>query len=358
VIRKYADQHAKEKVNELKRLNPNRQISKVEETAMQDRADDFFGWKSAARLKPGLDSVRTDSTASPTSASPSDPPVDPLPPAGAPAPNCSSRGEEALINEQPMRNEVPTVATTASLATTSGPQSESETQNSKIPQSQSAEVAGATPAGTPHPESTPESQQSQIEIQNSKIETPMLCPQCQHILPPLMPDGQHPWPGCWFCGIRLLPPAPNSAQLPAAAAFLDFGWSAPISRLSPLRRTCPALAEARQRGWVGPQLLGIWSKASIKIQNFKFQNCFCYQSKIENQKSKIQMSLSTHRLSRSHDNSNQLVGFVQQLFQSAAGISPLSISNSIQKADSSASSSAIPSLLANSALERARHAAR
>jgi len=59
VIRKYADQQAKEKTAQLTRLDPNRQISEAEEMAMQDRADDFFGWKSAARLKHDLDSVTT-----------------------------------------------------------------------------------------------------------------------------------------------------------------------------------------------------------------------------------------------------------------------------------------------------------
>src|SRR6266403_1006082 len=37
VIRKYADQQAKEKIAQLTRLDPNRQISEAEEMAMQDR---------------------------------------------------------------------------------------------------------------------------------------------------------------------------------------------------------------------------------------------------------------------------------------------------------------------------------
>ncbi len=122
VIRKYADQRAKEKVAELRRLDPRRKINDVEETAMQDRSDDFFGWKSADRIKQELavessgagvspatpiqavppsanepNSVGTDSTPSPFSTAPapqpstlnSQPtartptPVGPLPPAGA-----------------------------------------------------------------------------------------------------------------------------------------------------------------------------------------------------------------------------------------------------------------------------------
>src|SRR5712671_3340032 len=51
VIRKYADQQAKEEVQELRKLDPNRKISELEETAMQDKSDDFFGWKSADRIK-------------------------------------------------------------------------------------------------------------------------------------------------------------------------------------------------------------------------------------------------------------------------------------------------------------------
>src|SRR5438445_355105 len=51
VIRKYADLRAKEKAVELKKLDPNREMRQAEEMAMQDRADDFFGWKSADRIR-------------------------------------------------------------------------------------------------------------------------------------------------------------------------------------------------------------------------------------------------------------------------------------------------------------------
>ncbi len=71
VIHKYADQQAKEKVLELSKKDPNREINEVELTAAQDRADDFFGWKSAERLKREW----------------------------AAQSNCRSRGDEALISE-------------------------------------------------------------------------------------------------------------------------------------------------------------------------------------------------------------------------------------------------------------------
>src|SRR6266699_1042173 len=54
VIRKYADQRANEKVVELKKLDVHRKMNDAEEFAMQDRADDFFGWKSADRIKRDL----------------------------------------------------------------------------------------------------------------------------------------------------------------------------------------------------------------------------------------------------------------------------------------------------------------
>src|SRR6266581_1047330 len=47
VIRKYADQQAQQKSVELKKLNVSREMKDAEDMALQDRADDFFGWKSA-----------------------------------------------------------------------------------------------------------------------------------------------------------------------------------------------------------------------------------------------------------------------------------------------------------------------
>jgi len=70
VVRKYADQRAKEKVAELKRLDPKRKISDAEEMATLDRADDFFGWKSAHRLKRDLDSHLSDREPSPARSMP------------------------------------------------------------------------------------------------------------------------------------------------------------------------------------------------------------------------------------------------------------------------------------------------
>ena len=54
LIRKYADERAKDKAVGLKKLDVNRKMSDAEEIAMQDRADDFFGWKSADRIKRDL----------------------------------------------------------------------------------------------------------------------------------------------------------------------------------------------------------------------------------------------------------------------------------------------------------------
>jgi hypothetical protein len=51
VLRKYSDQSAKAQIAELKRRDPTRAFNENEKNATQDRADDFFGWKSAARLK-------------------------------------------------------------------------------------------------------------------------------------------------------------------------------------------------------------------------------------------------------------------------------------------------------------------
>src|SRR5438552_2027622 len=59
LIRKYADERAKEKAVGLKKLDVNRKMSDAEEIAMQDRADDFFGWKSADRIKRDLESHRS-----------------------------------------------------------------------------------------------------------------------------------------------------------------------------------------------------------------------------------------------------------------------------------------------------------
>src|SRR5438552_6342537 len=54
LIRKYADERAKEKTVGLKKLDVNRKMSDAEEIAMQDSADAFFGWKSADRIKRDL----------------------------------------------------------------------------------------------------------------------------------------------------------------------------------------------------------------------------------------------------------------------------------------------------------------
>src|SRR5439155_19542921 len=104
---------------------------------------------------------------------PLDAPVGPPPSAGVPPPTCSSRPqEEALISEQPIVNEAPRI------------------------------VPAPSPAA--------------IGVPHSKIESPELCPKCQHILPPLTADGQRPWPACWFCGVGLLEPntelCPNCQQ--------------------------------------------------------------------------------------------------------------------------------------------------
>src|SRR5712675_3537122 len=124
VIRKYADQQAKEKVQELRKLDVNRKMNEVEDTAMQDRSDDFFGWKSADRIRREMASadlnpnpVRTDSTPSP-----SDP--------GKSEPDCRIRGNESQISTQP--GAIP-FTVEPPLAVISHPELKIENQNSKIP---------------------------------------------------------------------------------------------------------------------------------------------------------------------------------------------------------------------------------
>src|SRR6266853_102502 len=67
VIRKYSDQRAQQKAVELRKLDVHRKMNDAEEMAMQDRADDFFGWKSAARLQSDCSSRREEAEPIPQS---------------------------------------------------------------------------------------------------------------------------------------------------------------------------------------------------------------------------------------------------------------------------------------------------
>src|SRR6266478_332188 len=86
VIRKYSDQQAQQKAVELRKLDVHRKMNDAEEMAMQDRADDFFGWKSPPRLK-----LEVESPARSTLASPGTKPK--LPDDGSPSPWGEGRGE-------------------------------------------------------------------------------------------------------------------------------------------------------------------------------------------------------------------------------------------------------------------------
>ncbi len=92
VIRKYSDQQAQQKAVELRKLDVHRKMNDAEEMAMQDRADDFFGWKSAARLKLEVESPAR----SPGSALASPGTKPKLPDDGSPSPWGEGRGEEAV----------------------------------------------------------------------------------------------------------------------------------------------------------------------------------------------------------------------------------------------------------------------
>jgi len=124
---------------ELKRLDLNRKISQVEEMAMQDRSDDFFGWKSADRIKRDLaNEVRTDSTPSLITAPKSD--------EGASSSSSSSSSSSfpAPSPAAPNQND---------LGSRLKPHGLKEGSRG----SQSAETPGNVPVTPPHPEGMPES---------------------------------------------------------------------------------------------------------------------------------------------------------------------------------------------------------
>jgi hypothetical protein len=167
---------------ELKRLDPNRKINAAEETAMQDKSDDFFGWKSADRIRREMDTsaVKTDSTPSPIAfpgtapaqnpASSIEPPV-PLPLTGLPTHPLTS--PPVPVGPLP----------SAGGLKSSIQQPESSTQN---PPSARSNIPSFHHSITPVPAER--------------------CLECGTLLPPLLSSGERPTPHCKKCGTALRAP--------------------------------------------------------------------------------------------------------------------------------------------------------
>ena len=188
VIRKYADQQAKEKTERLRRLDPNRQISDAEEMAMQDRADDFFGWKSAERLKRALHSVGTESP--------------PSPPLGTTV-------------EVPIPNRESSISDSSSPAIASEPPTAPEPPIQSLTNPAPGEVGRVTPCAPPTTRGEPRTADCEPRTTDEQ------CHYCRKSLPPRLPTGQRPFTHCQLCGTALRPIELLHLWCPACGYRLD-----------------------------------------------------------------------------------------------------------------------------------------
>jgi len=164
VIRKFADQSARQQAVELKQLDQDRDLSDNETLLLVNRMDRVFRRRRPSQA------------------------------ASSPATPSSNQGTLAASRPGADGSPIPGKPD-ASVAS----QSQIKNQNSKIPR----EGPAAPPA---EPTSVPP---SEIENQKSEIEN---CYDCAAPLPPLLPNGQRPLPACRACGARLYPPGTRFDQ--------------------------------------------------------------------------------------------------------------------------------------------------
>ena len=237
-IQKFQRDPATANAVELKRLDLNRKMNEAEETAMQDKSDDFFGWKSADRIRRemanadlNLNPVRTDSTpslvtapksdeggsasassspqpeglkegsrGSPSAKTPGTVPARPQHPEGMPEslpagpPDHNSRSEHPLSGNK-------LVAGFGSQSSILNP--ESGATNPGIQQSTNPEVHRGL-----YSIQNPPSPRFNIPSFHHSI-TPVpseRCHECGTLLPPLLSSGERPTPHCKKCGTALRAP--------------------------------------------------------------------------------------------------------------------------------------------------------
>jgi hypothetical protein len=194
VIQQYRDTAARNKALELKHLETDREFVENERTAVLDRTDDLFGFKSAARLRAEFASAiaqgsvaRASSPASSEASPPQPTPVFPNASNEPPSPQLKAPSSPSETQNSSHPSEQSYASAQPSI----------ENQNSKIQnepdQCSSVSICGST--------------SSSIENQNSKIQNPQEhCYNCAAPLPSLLPTGQRPHRACRSCNSPLHPP--------------------------------------------------------------------------------------------------------------------------------------------------------
>jgi len=180
---------------------------------MQDKSDDFFGWKSADRIRREMaqsGSSRREEAPSESGKSEHD-----CRRRGQPSVVLSTKeGNESLINGQPGASEAPA----AEPAMASPARTDAPIQGSNIPSFHhsitSVPVGPLPPAGEPatwnmHPATS----SSSIHGSNTPSFHPSITPvpaerclECGTLLPPLLSSGERPTPHCKKCGTALRAP--------------------------------------------------------------------------------------------------------------------------------------------------------
>src|SRR5271169_780312 len=180
-LQQYRDAAAKTVAAELKPLPPDRDLVQAERAVLLDRADELFGFKSAARPDRELEPP------TPTSA-----PVPAVDETDAPAP--AALKSEISNLQSPAEAEPPAPSLPVEPAPIQIQKSKIKNTNPPPEISDPLSPSATEPPAPAQPVDTPP-----IEIQKSKIENPNApghCPACNILLPPLLKNGERPVPVC------------------------------------------------------------------------------------------------------------------------------------------------------------------
>jgi hypothetical protein len=184
VLTKYDHVREAAQAAEVQKMDPTRKLAEKERDIALGEVERFFGFNPDKQIGPTLAEFFTHHPPAVVRMEPTPSPI--VPPFPLPNPN--------LPNETTM----PAVPELASpFSDQPVPPTEAEPNSKPIPQTTS-ESSIKTPESRPP-----------IENQNSEIKnTAELCPGCNQPVPPLLPNGERPYPHCKSCGLWLPDPSP------------------------------------------------------------------------------------------------------------------------------------------------------
>ena len=226
VIRKYADQSAKQQAVALKQLDEDRDLNDNESLLLVNRMDRLFRRKVGKSFSSSCSSssssgAGSSSSSSFSSSSSNESPTTPAPPQPEPlaAPQSKIKNQKSKIKPKAPVSKPPSASEPpAAPASPSGTNPPIHQSINPAP----SQVGRVTPLATSkrHPDGPPPTQgepptanheprttnKPQIINRRSKIEIPEeRCHCCRKYLPPRLPSGRRPFDKCQICGTALRP---------------------------------------------------------------------------------------------------------------------------------------------------------